>query len=437
MPAAKRRPKREDEILDLDYLANNSTLEGMLSHLKPELRTAFSDAFPAPIAGPSEPTGPVINAPDIAAPPSVRLGEPPITTGPIFTPPAPYHQEAPSGDPETTPLEDATADAGPLTIAGPPIKLPRGVALFRWKETPECHNRGEEQVRSKLWLSANNPKDDSLDRFIEIPQSYISRICGLGETQTRAALRSLIEKLAIVLEQDYHEDGRPRRYRIRSFKNLNHLRREAGLLWVLRQGPGVRLLDENGARGYLMNTGAAAITGAVIETFLGTAAPEITPATPPVTAGAAGPVTRPFLKGTNPEGREEAMSSSPVAELARRLGEWIRLDDDAVRQIWDACRRGTSDCTPHEVAILAGTKFPLVRSGKIDNPAGLLISSVPKFFENGGSMPLKQLREADRKRREDEARRERELVEIYHRILADPNTSEEDREWAGQMLQGA
>ena len=434
MPAAKRRPKREDEILDLDYLANNSTLEGMLSHLKPELRTAFTEAFPAPVAAAPETTGPVINTPDIAAPSPRSLPHPAITAGPIFTPPAILGQPSLPGAPVTTSPDNAPADAGSLTIAGPPVKLPRGVALFRWREAQECHNRGEEQVRAKLWLSANNPKDDSLDRFIEIPQSYISRICGLGETQTRAALRGLMEKLAIVLEQDYHEDGRPRRYRIRSFKNLNHLRREAGLLWVLRQGPGVRLLNENGARAYLMNTGGAAITGTVIETFLGTTPPEIAPALPPVIAGAAGPVTGPFLKETTPEGREEA-TSSPAAELARRLGEWISLDDDAVRQIWDACRRGTPDCTPHEVAMLAGTKFPLVRSGKIGNPAGLLISSVPRFFENGGSMPLKQLREAERKRREDEACRERDLVESYRRILADPNAPDEDKEWARQMLQ--
>jgi len=267
------------------------------------------------------------------------------------------------------------------------------------------------------------------------PQSYISRICGLGETQTRAALRGLIEKHAIVREQDYHEDGRPRRYRVRSFKNLNHLRREAGLLWVLRQGPGVRLLHENGARAYLMNTGGPVITDAVIDSFLGATPPETAPAIPPVIAGAAGPVIEPIIKGTRPEGTEETNPSSPVAELARRLSEWISLDDDAVRQIWGACCRGTPDCTPEEIATLASTKLPLIRSGKIGNPAGLLISSVPKFFENGGSMPLKQLREAERKRREDEARRERELRESYQRILADPNTSDEDREWARQMLQ--
>ena len=43
MPALKRRRKPEDEILDLDYLAHNSSLDGMLSHLKPELRTAFQE----------------------------------------------------------------------------------------------------------------------------------------------------------------------------------------------------------------------------------------------------------------------------------------------------------------------------------------------------------------------------------------------------------
>lgn len=271
MATAKRRPKREDEILDLDYLANNSTLEGMLSHLKPELRTVFEDAFPAPSAT-LEPRSSE-TATSIAAAPVIdpALSDTPITTPPVtISPSAPERSESThSGGPVNTAPLRYTSDSAPFVTAGPAIKLPRGVALFRWKNTSECHNRGEEQVRAKLWLSAGDSADDALDRFIEIPQSYISRICGLGETQTRAALRGLIEKLAIVLEQDYHEDGRPRRYRIRSSKIVNQIRRDAGLLWVLRQGPGVRLLDEADARAYVLHVGGPAITSAVIDSFMG------------------------------------------------------------------------------------------------------------------------------------------------------------------------
>lgn len=266
MPTAKRRPKREDEILDLDYLANNSTLEGMLSHLKPELRTAFNEAFPAPASEPPVTTAPIITPPATAPAVIAELAESPLTAPPVTTAPPP--QTAPGGPVITSALSNTPIIEAP-TIAGPPVKLPRGVALFRWREPQECHNRGEEQVRSKLWVAAAQPSDETLDRFIEIPQSYISRICGLGETQTRAALRGLIDKLAVVLEQDFHEDGRPRRYRIRSSRNLNQLRREAGLLWVLRKGPGVQLLDERTARGYLAGITGPAITGPVIDTFLG------------------------------------------------------------------------------------------------------------------------------------------------------------------------
>ena len=59
MSAVNRRRKSEDEILDLDYLAHNSSLDGMLSHLKPELRTAFQQtgsSLPAlnPVYGPRQ-----------------------------------------------------------------------------------------------------------------------------------------------------------------------------------------------------------------------------------------------------------------------------------------------------------------------------------------------------------------------------------------------
>jgi hypothetical protein len=312
MPAAKRRPKREDEILDLEYLANNSTLEGMLSHLKPELRTAYTETFPAPIPSaaaaegseiapvPSAaPTDPDTQAPAVTGGPAIidaavseavplvilTVREAPGSTGPVSatvfnSPPdaEPLVLEPPETDAQVLRAASTAADATPpvvntaataaVTITGPPVRLPRGVSLFRWRQAPECHNRGEEQVRSKLWQAANDAGDETLDRFIEIPQSYISHICGLGETQTRAALRGLADKMAITLEHDYHEDGRPRRYRLRSFKNMNHLRRQAGLLWVLRQGPGVRLLDEQSARTYLAANGGPAITGSVIDAFL-------------------------------------------------------------------------------------------------------------------------------------------------------------------------
>lgn len=320
MPAAKRRPKREDEILDLEYLANNSTLEGMLSHLKPELRTAYTETFPAPIASAAAPEGSeiapvpstaptddptetpaVTGAPDIIDPAVFEtVRDTPITAGPvsavplndvpapaplISTPPDTAVQVGGSAPApavttpavfipsilptvDTAPPVVSPAETAAVTITGPPVRLPRGVSLFRWRQAPECHNRGEEQVRSKLWQAANDAGDETLDRFIEIPQSYISHICSLGETQTRAALRGLADKMAIALEQEYHEDGRPRRYRLRSFKNMNHLRRRAGVLWVLRQGPGVRLLDEQSARSYLAANGGPAITGSVIDAFL-------------------------------------------------------------------------------------------------------------------------------------------------------------------------
>jgi hypothetical protein len=117
--------------------------------------------------------------------------------------------------------------------------------------------------------------------------------------------------------------------------------------------------------------------------------------------------------------------------LARSLSNWVSIDDDAIRQIWNACRKGTPDCTEDEVATFCRTKQPLIQSGKIANPIGLLIRSVPKFFDDGGSNALKDYREEQERAQERERKRLRQTAEL---MLQDTTLSEEERRWAEETL---
>jgi hypothetical protein len=123
-----------------------------------------------------------------------------------------------------------------------------------------------------------------------------------------------------------------------------------------------------------------------------------------------------------------------VKQLATLLNSWVRIDDDGVRLLWQSCRQGTADCTPEEVNEFACTKAPVIQAGKLDNPVGLLINSVPKFFANGGGEALKQHRKEARRGREEAERHREEKLELPRRILADPDAPEEDKEWARQAL---
>jgi hypothetical protein len=76
----------------------------------------------------------------------------------------------------------------------------------------------------------------------------------------------------------------------------------------------------------------------------------------------------------------------------------------------------------------------VLESGRIDNPAGLLIRSVPKFFENGGGAALLDYRQEQRRARDRERQRLRRSAEL---ILSDPDLSPEERAWAEELLRSA
>ena len=88
--------------------------------------------------------------------------------------------------------------------------------------------------------------------------------------------------------------------------------------------------------------------------------------------------------GELPMGERPAAAAAFPATLARNLNQWVSIDDGAVWQIWDACRRGSPDCTEEEVLWFCRCKESLICSGRIENPVGLLVRSVPQSFANGG-----------------------------------------------------
>ena len=117
--------------------------------------------------------------------------------------------------------------------------------------------------------------------------------------------------------------------------------------------------------------------------------------------------------------------------LAESLKQWIPIDDNAVSQIWGACRRGLADCTEEEVLWFCRSKEPLIRSGTIDNPIALLIRSVPQFFANGGGAALMDYRKEQARAQERERKRQRQIAMM---VLDDAESTEAETAWAKEIL---
>jgi hypothetical protein len=250
-------------------------------------------------------------------------------------------------------------------------------------------------------------------------------------------IRRLIQKKSIEIYQKEVSDLRTARsYRVFAYHQILERRKAAGLEWVVR-GRGVEFVDASTHRpifkdtvhaGPLITAGDAVSAG---ETPAVTASesPAITAGeTPAVTAGLLGNI---FLGNLE----EQYSSSSEITQTLRRHGT---ADDDAARQLIQACQSRVLDCTSQEIIHFIEQKAALLRTGRIANPIGFLLASVPKCFE-GEAFQL--YREQVRKRLADEAaRREREEAEIeqwrreQQAILNDPDASEQDKCFARQML---
>lgn len=316
--------------------------------------------------------------------------------------------------------------------------ISRRRVIYVGDRAQNAHTASENVFYAWVWRHARPQDDDTRVLALKVP--VIAYELNMAERNTRFLIERMIRKLAIEPLPGWIQGQQTgKTYAVYSFRRILERRRKDGLLYALK-GKGVELITEVQAREFQTHQ-ARFIPEDYGDEQPGTSPDGLSPdgsqgtlRTSPDANGITSPdvftVASLYTSKATTEEEDE-----PTRELATLLARWITVDDDAVRQILAACRRGSPECTPEEIDMLARTKLPLIKSGKVDNPAGLLIRTVPRFFENHGSIALQQLREATRKRREEEERRTRELREQQQKILDDPNATDEDREWARQMLE--
>jgi len=316
----------------------------------------------------------------------------------------------------------------------------RGKRPLRFCRTVQDGHTSSEQVAYQaLWAFARRLGQSEPDgsQLVDIGLARLCQLLGSDHKNIKRLLQSLEAKLAIeVVERPDYRLGLPTRYRVFAYAQILERRRHAGLIWVVRTRT-TRFVDLGVVRQLIE---AERSTGQQpMGDFPGDAEPPMggTPGQPmgdpPQEPTGHRPEASYIGKG---QGREQELAAtSPLpAALAQSLAQWITLDDSAVQRIWDACRKGTPDCTEQEVAEFCRIKQPLLESGRIDNPAGLLIRSVPKFFENGGSAALLDYRQEQYRARDREYQRLRRSAEL---ILSDPDLSPEERAWAEELLRSA
>ena len=316
----------------------------------------------------------------------------------------------------------------------------RGKRPLRYCRTAQDGHTSSEQVAyQSLWSFARRLGQSEPDgsQLVDIGLARICQLLGSDHKNIKRILQSLEAKLAIeVVERPDYRLGIPTRYRIFAYAQILERRRRAGMVWVVRTRT-TRFVDPGVVRELIeaqQSTGQQPMGGFPEETEPPMGATPVQPmGDAPQQPMGPTPVASYIGRDQGREQESPATSAFPTA-LAGSLAKWITLDDSAVQRIWDACRKGTSDCTEQEVAEFCSIKQPVLQSGRIDNPAGLLIRSVPKFFENGGGAALLDYRQEQRRARDRERQRLRRSAEL---ILSDPDLSPEERAWAEELLGSA
>jgi hypothetical protein len=104
---------------------------------------------------------------------------------------------------------------------------------------------------------------------------------------------------------------------------------------------------------------------------------------------------------------EAASSATAPAELIAGLQEIVQfVDTEAATLLWNECRLRVPDCRAEEVLYFAQGKASVCVGGRIKNPVGFLLATVPKCFEGPAFANFR--REEQRKAEEGKKRRHSE-----------------------------
>jgi len=273
------------------------------------------------------------------------------------------------------------------------------------------HSHAEQAVYAALW-EAGAPETGG-DRIVTMGLGRLSKAARLSENNCRLNIRSLVQKLA--LEEIGAENSRAgigKTYRVYSYVTILTRRRAAGLEWVVRT-KGVKFVDQS--------IKSVPPTESVSPTAPRGGAPTESGGGPPTDSV---PPYRNLFRNNS----KEASSSEHATLLIERLASLgIHLDDDAGRHIISRCQNSDHTATVEEITVFAELKVrQLVKRRNVENWPGLLMASVPAYFDPPAT-------DLSRYRAERRLEQEKER-HIAREILENEQSTSEERAWAHSVL---
>lgn len=333
------------------------------------------------------------------------------------------------------------AEGVPATVVLTPTVRKRE-RIFRATLVQHGHSPAEQLLYQALWNHGAALADGS--RQITAGYRELGYMTNLNDKTIKYNLQSLQTKLAIQTlapENTFTRTGRT--YKVFSYDQILQRRSQAGLVWV-KKTKGVEFVlfnDDTQAADGEYTTAPRRAT--VVLHSSATRRPDIRdipqesePTVPESSTGTMGSIgTDTGVPATRQLGREKETFSgttTPTADLPLNLTKTLSrifpaIDHSAVENLWKECWSRAADCTSDEVIYFVNQKLPIARSGRIQNPVGFLIATVPKCFEGETFQIFRQeqarRKEEQRRREEEEHRKQRQWEEEAERYRREEEAS--------------
>jgi len=291
----------------------------------------------------------------------------------------------------------------------------------------------EECVYDFLWGTKNASKDDY--RIAQAGYDRIAKAARVTKRNAALIVDRLIEKGFVRLENEADPLHRvAKQYRVLSYRAALEELARSGRQFVVRSGNGVLFVQATSRSSETINNPTTTVVdyieGNVVvdqPTTVVVDQPTTVVATTTVTVVVDQPTT--VVATTtlldNKKETEERQSSSSLMEVCRKTG--ILLDDAADRIIQKRCRTYDPAASNEEIAYFAEAKIGQLRQSRnVGNLIGLLMTAVPEYFVQ----PAHEVQHYRARRAESLAKGK----ETARKILNDPETSEQERDWARNML---
>lgn len=328
---------------------------------------------------------------------------------------------------QTSPFETNGIETGPSVSA----LLRRKLQIREARLVQEGHTYGEQTVYEALWKNGTVVSDSV--RLITVGFLRMAGIAGLAESNCKAAIAGLLDKLAIERLPDKNL-SQGRTYRVYSWTAVLSRRRAAGLTHVIKSRGVVFVDPRTGQQLTLAKTPSRLKTG------------------PPKTDGSeiGGPVSGPRPDSNHsssstpvplssiprPDARISfTVQQTAITDLAARLRNDLdpTFDDSAAGRLWRECHISVPDCSTDEILHFVTLKAQKIyRDRNIRNPIGLLLMSIPDFFTGGAVHELREQRGREEQHRQEMQEQQRKY---WTDVAQDSKTPPEERKLASKFLE--